>query len=239
AGRAGLDRREAARALLWLPAVGALLGAVAAGVLLAVQAVADGAAGRLLAAVLAIGTVAALTGALHLDGLADTADGLGSRRPAPQALEIMRRSDIGPIGVVTLVFAIAVQVVALATLPAGGYGAVALVLAAVAGRVAVVLSAGVRGARSDGFGALVAGSVRRPAQYGWVAGLLALTAAPAALGQPVVAARLFAASALALAAGWLLCRHLARRLGGMTGDGYGAVAETTATVVLLVLALTA
>ena len=61
--------------------------------------------------------LAVATGGLHLDGLADTADGLGSRRPADQALEIMRRPDAGPLGVATLVLVLLVQVSALASLP--------------------------------------------------------------------------------------------------------------------------
>ena len=56
-----------------------------------------------LAAALLVGALALLTRAMHLDGLADTADGLGSRTPAEAALEVMRRSDVGPFGVVTLV----------------------------------------------------------------------------------------------------------------------------------------
>jgi len=53
--------------------------------------------------VLVLATLAAVTGAMHLDGLADTADGIGSRRPAEEALTIMKRSDIGPMGVAALV----------------------------------------------------------------------------------------------------------------------------------------
>src|SRR5580698_4795532 len=68
----------------------------------------------LLAAALAIGTGAVATRALHLDGLADFADGLGSAKPAGQALDIMRRSDIGPFGVVTLILTLLIQVSALA-----------------------------------------------------------------------------------------------------------------------------
>ena len=104
-------RRTAAAAMYWAPFVGLVLGAAAAGVLLACRA---GHTGSLLAAALAVAALAALTRGLHLDGLADLADGLGSRRPADQALDIMKRSDIGPFGVVMLVLALLIQVSALA-----------------------------------------------------------------------------------------------------------------------------
>ncbi|GAA3105764.1 hypothetical protein GCM10020254_59560 [Streptomyces goshikiensis] len=57
---------------------------------------------------------AALTRGLHLDGLADTADGLGSAKPAEDALRIMKQSDIGPFGVVTLLLVLLIQAAALA-----------------------------------------------------------------------------------------------------------------------------
>ena len=94
-----IGRDDAARAVLWLPVVGLLLCVPAAAVLLAVEAGGHSGPRRLLAAALAIGVLALLTGGLHLDGLADTADGLGSRRPRDEALAIMRRSDVGPFGV--------------------------------------------------------------------------------------------------------------------------------------------
>ncbi len=126
---------------------------------------------QLLGAALAMMLLALLTGGLHLDGLADTADGLGSRRPAPQALEIMRRSDAGPFGVAALVLVLLVQVCALASLPPGR-GAAALVLAAVTSRVAVVLATGSPSARPSGFGALVAGRTSAAGRAATVAVLL-------------------------------------------------------------------
>src|SRR4030088_2467025 len=93
-------------AMAWAPAVGLLLGAVAAAVLYVCDHLLH--TGSFVAAALAVGSLAVLPRGLHLDGLADLADGLGSRRPADQALDIMRRSDIGPFGVVTLVLTLGV-----------------------------------------------------------------------------------------------------------------------------------
>ena len=77
-------------------------------------------AGPLTASGLAVGSLALLTRGLHLDGLADLADGLASGKPAPAALDIMRRSDIGPLGVVTLVLTLLLQVAALSQAESAG-----------------------------------------------------------------------------------------------------------------------
>jgi adenosylcobinamide-GDP ribazoletransferase len=209
-----IRKDAAARALPWLPVVGVPVAAVAAGVLLGVQAGGDFAVRRLLAAALAVAALAALTGGLHLDGLADTADGLGSRRPADEALAIMRLSDVGPMGVAALLFVVLLQIAALAALPAGRLGAAALVLSVVTGRVGAVIAAGTStpGARPEGFGG-------------------------AAIGGAAVAARGLGAALAGLLAADLLRRVAQRRLGGMTGDVFGAVIEVSTATVLLVLAL--
>ncbi len=237
-----IGRDDAARAVLWLPVAGLLLAVPAAGVLLAVEAGGHSATRRMLAAVLAVAVLALLTGVLHLDGLADTADGLGSRRPAAEALAIMRRSDIGPFGVAALLFTVLVQITALATVAPGWPGAAALAVAAVTGRAAVVLATGPGSpaARPDGFGALVAGSTTKRARIMVVATVLAVTAVTAAAAwgwYPAV--RGIVATAAGLCAGDLLRRLARRRLGGMTGDVFGAVVEVSSAVVLLALALTA
>src|ERR1700751_1930339 len=152
----------AAAAMTWAPAVGLLLGGIGAAVLV----VADHplGAGPLTAAGLAVAALALLTRGLHLDGLADLADGLGSGQPAPVALDIMRRSDIGPFGTVTLVLVLLTQVAALAHAEAegDGRGPAALIAAVVTGRLALTWACrrGVTAARREGLGALVAGTVR-------------------------------------------------------------------------------
>jgi adenosylcobinamide-GDP ribazoletransferase len=214
-----LTREGAAAALRWLPLVGAALGAVAGLPLAAVREWAPHA--QLLGAVLSVCLVVLLTRALHLDGLADTADGLGSRAPAARALEIMRRSDIGPFGVLAIALVVLADVAALAALPGGTWAPVAaLALAAAAGRVAVLAAAsrGVPPAHADGFGAFVAGSVAAPVLAAEVVLLLA-----------AAAARREVAGVVAPAAALLVCvlfvAHVVRRLGGVTGDVFGALIE--------------
>jgi len=225
-----LTRDTAVAALRWLPLVGAGLGAVAGLPAAAVRHWAPHAG--LLGAVLSVCLLVLLTRALHLDGLADTADGLGSRAPAARALEIMRASDIGPFGVLALVLVLLVDVSALAELPGGPWAPVgALALAAATGRVAVLAAAHrrVRSAHAAGFGAFVAGSVP--------------TAVVA--GEVVV---LFAAALIAWRSGWVVApavallvavaflAHVVRRLGGVTGDVFGALVELATAVTLVGLA---
>lgn len=234
----GLGEGEAAAAVLWLPAVGLLLGGLGASAVLGVGA--GGASGprRLLGAVLAVTLLALLTGGLHLDGLADTADGLGSRRPATQALDIMRRSDVGPMGVAALVLLLLIQVAALATVPRTSLAAAALVLAEVTGRVSVVVATGSPAARPGGFGALVAGqtTTRDRAVSVMLLGCAVAISGVAIGGAALAAAGLIAALA-GLLAGELLRLAARRRLGGMTGDVFGAIAEVSAAASLMACAL--
>lgn len=123
----------AGKAILWLPAVGMLLSVPAAAALLAVDLGGGAPLRRLLGAVLAVTVLGVLTCGQHLDGLADTADGLGSRRPRDAALEIMRCGDTGPLGVAALVLAVLFRVTALAAL-AGRLAVVGLVHGAVTAR---------------------------------------------------------------------------------------------------------
>lgn len=231
--------REAARAgMLCAPLAGLAVGVLAAvpGSLLLLCG-----SGPLLAAVVSAAVPAALTRGLHLDGLADTADGLGSGKPAEDALRIMKQSDIGPFGVITLLFVLLAQVAVLQQLYAQSWvrGAAAAVVAAVVARLALTLASrrGVPAARPEGLGAAVAGTV--PVR-GAVAAALVTVAACAGAGASLGgygALRYGLAALAALAVAQLLLRHCVRRFGGVTGDVFGALAETAATVTLVGLAL--
>ncbi|NUR28822.1 MAG: adenosylcobinamide-GDP ribazoletransferase [Catenulispora sp.] len=235
----GVDRTVAGRAMACAPVVGAVIGAMAG-------AFAAGlgwwTASPVVAAVGGVAALAALTRGLHLDGLADTADGLGSAKPAAEALRIMKASDIGPFGVIALVLALLGQVLLLACAWArhgAWYGVCALAVACVAGRLAVTWACrpGVPSARPDGLGAWVAGSVSRAA--------VAITTT-AAIAAAIVtglcvsdgADRMLwpAAIAIGVAAPMALLHHTNRRFGGITGDVLGALVESGCTAALLVLA---
>ncbi len=235
--------RGVVRGALWLtPVVGAAVGGVAAAVLEGVRvATHHSVAGTWLAAVLAIACTALLSRGLHLDGLADTADGLGSGRPADQALEVMRRSDIGPFGVVTVVLVLLVQVGAVAESVGRGTGWLGVLVGVTAGRTAVVWGcrAGVPAARTDGLGLPFAGAFPTVA----AAVLTGLTAVACAgtswldddrSGWLTLRSAVAVAAAAAVAA--LLVRRCTRRLGGVTGDVLGATIEVGTTAALLCFA---
>jgi adenosylcobinamide-GDP ribazoletransferase len=224
--------------MLCAPLAGLVVGVAAAAVGLLLLLLG---AGPLLAAVATAAVPAVLTRGLHLDGLADTADGLGSGKPAEDALRIMKQSDIGPFGVITLVLVLLAQVAALTRAYDGSWalGALAAVVSATAARLALTLAArtGTPAARPEGLGAAVAEVVPVP---GAIGAALAVTLAAAAAGALLgpYACVLTALSVLAaLAAAELLLRRCARRLGGVTGDVFGALAETAATTALVVLSL--
>ncbi|MFJ8740122.1 adenosylcobinamide-GDP ribazoletransferase [Embleya sp. NPDC127516] len=231
-----VDRPVAGRAMACAPLVGLVLGGLAAGVLALAERAGTGA---LTAAALAVGTLALLTRGLHLDGLADTADGLGSAKPAPDALRIMKASDIGPFGVLSLLFLVLLETGALVRLQHDGPGpaAAALVLAAVTGRVALSIACGpgVPSARPEGLGAMVAGTVGRGVLVVWSLVLLGAAGLYGVLQGPIEALRAFGAAAAGLAACALLLRHTTRRFGGITGDVLGAVVEVCGCVVLVVV----
>ncbi len=219
--------------LPWAPLVGLVLGSVAA----AVAVLGEVFVSPLVGAVLGVTVLAVLTRGLHLDGLADTADGLGPLRERARALQVMHQGDIGPFGVVTLVLVLLLQVASLAALLTADHGWPALVVAVVAGRVAMARTGlpGVPFAESSALGRTVAGTVSARWLSGWIlvlAGLVALGAG----GDPQPVWRLVAASAAGVLAAELLLRRARHRLGGVTGDVMGAMGELATTTTLLVAA---
>ncbi|HEV2780761.1 MAG TPA: adenosylcobinamide-GDP ribazoletransferase [Actinophytocola sp.] len=225
-----VDRVDAAAgrtAIAVAPVVGLVLSGIAVLALFTMDAL--GMPG-LLAGLLTVGLLAALTRGMHLDGLADTADGFGCYGPPERALAVMRDGGCGPFAVITLVVVIGVQASALGAVVPDRWGAVPL--AVVAGRAAFVLACrrGVPAARPEGLGALVAGSQRPGVAAAWWLGL----AAAGALAMwewwwlGILAVGLAAATVLVLV--W----HARHRFGGVTGDVLGAAGELATTAVLAV-----
>jgi adenosylcobinamide-GDP ribazoletransferase len=226
-----VDRALARQALYWAPVVGAGLGVLVAGLLSALHALG---APSLLAGLTGVAALAGLTRGMHLDGLADTADGLGCYGGPRRALEVMRDGASGPFGVVAVVLVTSMQAAALGALAETGR-LIPVMLAMVAGRAAFSWCArtGVPAARPAGLGALVAGSQPPALPGAWLAVLLAggLVAIP---GRPWQAPLALALAALAVRT---LSAHTHRRLGGLTGDVLGATTELTTTIILAICAL--
>ncbi len=216
----GIDYAPAldAAAVRYYPAVGILVG-LAGG---AVFAAAYGPFGPLPAAVLAVAATALLTGAMHEDGLADTADGIGGGRTAGRALEIMRDSRIGVYGVLALVLVLAVRVFALAGLPPWIGFAAPVAAHGLSRWSIVVVIATADYVRPSGVAAPVAGPVPQEAHL--IAGAAALAClAPLALAASPLAA-LGALAGLAL--GHLAVRGFFQpKLKGYTGDTLGATQQ--------------
>ena len=225
--------------LPWAPLVGLVLGGIAC----TVAWLGTRYGSPLIGAVLAVAVLAGLTRGLHLDGLADTADGLGPLRGRERALEVMRAGDVGPFGVLTLVLTLLLQVACLADLLAEDGGWLALGVAVVAARVAMARTglAGIAVAEGSSLGRAVAGTVSR----GWLAGTVAVVAVAtvAAAGAvdpgeaPTAGLRLLVAVVLGWLAAEALRRRASARLGGVNGDVMGAMGEVTATVTLLAAAV--
>ena len=245
-----VDRSVARGAMLLAPVVGLLLGTAAAVVLVVVRVVApdhrDALAVDGLGAVLAVSALALLTRGLHLDGLADTADGLGVKATGEgsvqRRLDVMRAPDIGAFGVATMVLVLLAQVAALTVCSIAGYGTVALVTAAVTGRLATTwaCTSPVPSARADGLGAVVARSV--PVAGAVLVSLVSLSLV-AGLGLldddgSVRTGVVLVGSALGgLVVAALALRHCVGRFGGVTGDVLGALVEITTLTTLVGAAL--
>jgi adenosylcobinamide-GDP ribazoletransferase len=223
-----IDRRSAAVAMSLAPAIGAGLGAVAAGVgwLLLRYGLAPLPAAAMLVCLLAL-----LTRGLHLDGLADTVDGMASYRDRDTALAIMKAPDIGPMGVAAVVGVLVVDTAALDVL-LSRHAWLATVLALACGRLAITQCCrrSVPAARPDGLGALVAGTVHPVVPALWALALLGLAWPASGRGWTGLVA-----VAVSLGASMGLLAHVRTRLGGITGDVLGASCELATSIALVLL----
>jgi adenosylcobinamide-GDP ribazoletransferase len=180
-----------------------------------------------IAGLIAVAATILLTGALHEDGLADTADGFGGGGDRARKLEIMRDPRSGAYGTAALVLSVAIRAAALAALAAPGAVVLALVAAHAASRALLPTAmATMPLARASGLAA--AAGRPEPAEAGIALALAAAIALPAQGFGPGLAALLAGAFAAALVA-WLA----QAQIGGYTGDVLGALQQAAETAVLL------
>lgn len=191
------------------------------------------------ASVLVLGVWVAVTGALHLDGLMDTADGLLSHRPREKMLEIMKDSRVGAMGVVAGVLLLMMKfslLLSLVSEEAGGFLAF-LVVAPIWSRWFVVWAiAGWPYAREGtGLGSLFTSVTRSEASKATVWALAASVIVFMAMRFPWMEAITYTAGLIFVAGllGYVLARGMTRKLGGLTGDTYGALVELLECALLL------
>lgn len=223
--RVEIDRRAAARAIAATPVVGVLLGGLATG-LAAVLALSQ--LPSIVVGLLVVGALGLMTRGMHIDGLADTVDGLGCYGPPERAREVMHSGGVGPFGAAALVVVLVVQATGVGAL-AESHEWSAIVVAVALGRLAVLIACR-RGlpAATGGFGALVADSQRFSIVV-WT--VLALVGAASV--DIDVWWRGVATVGVILAGAWVVSAHCARRFGGINGDVLGAVLELGTTVAVV------
>ncbi|MCE5263599.1 MAG: adenosylcobinamide-GDP ribazoletransferase [Deltaproteobacteria bacterium] len=210
------DERALGGALPFFPVVGLGIGAAIA--------VIDWGAGLLLPAtvtsVLSVILLIAASGGLHIDGLADTADGFFSARPRERILEIMRDSRTGPMGVAAIVCVVALKI-ALITSVAAPDRAWVLLLTPIAGRSALLIQMALLPyARPEGL-ARIFHQNRSPFHLLWAA------AFPVAMGIIGGGLAGLAAGVASLLFALLFTAYVRRKIGGLTGDTLGAGCEWT------------
>ena len=223
----GLDFEHYSRGIVMFPLIGVVLGGLTGLVFMALQPW----CGIPLAALFAVLTLALLTGGFHLDGLADTCDGIFSARRRERMLEIMRDSRLGTHGGLALIFVLLAKVLVVSELALRVMPMLAALAAAcVAGRgTAVLLMYRHRYAREEGLGNVFIGKVTGR-QTCVTLGLAAILAAVLLPGMRGVAALVVTIVAI-----FILGQLLKRTLGGQTGDTLGAAIELGELIFLLAL----
>ncbi len=208
------------------PLVGVIVGVVAAAALMVSSSFG---LHPLASALIALAVAAAVTGALHEDGLADLADGFGGGADTAAKLAIMRDSHVGTYGMLALIFSVGIRAAALAGMPGAGTAAMSLITAACVSRALVVgVMSGLPAARDDGLGR----GAGKP-ETGTFLTALAIAAVAAFVFSGAVAWVLLAIGGAATAAMMWLAR---RQIGGQTGDVLGATQQVCEMVILLAAA---
>lgn len=212
------------RSMRWFPLVGLAIGALLAGLHYCLLLIFP----ESIVAVILVAVLAAVTGGLHLDGLADVFDGFGARGSRERFLAVMKDSSTGAIGAVALFLGLILKFQALLNLPAGvKYGAI-VIFPAAARFSQLLLTVGSRRARNDGLGA-------------------AFIATAGGAEMLIAAATLLAAAFLLLGITGIICclvvalfarlsrSYFHRRLGGVTGDIIGCTSELAEILALLTI----
>ncbi len=229
-GSFGTSEEELARSVPFFPLIGLLFGCLALPMAWGLSLIFP----PVVTAVLTVFILLSFSGGLHLDGLADTADGFFSARPRERMLEIMRDSATGAMGVIALVLLLSLKIACLTSL--GDRFFIAVLLMPLAGRIAILLlMAMLPYARSEGgLGTLFKDSfATKQARLRAFAALLVLAGIAWVVAGPQGIIAVFAVL-LITALFAFLCRQ---KIGGITGDTLGAACELAEVGIALVFVL--
>jgi adenosylcobinamide-GDP ribazoletransferase len=220
--------REIGRSTVYFPLVGLLIGLVLAGLSLLLDRILPGSVVN----VILLAGLAISSGALHLDGLADTLDGMAGHRTPERRLEIMRDSRIGGFGAIGIALFLIIEYVLLNSL-GGNSRLFALILAPALSRWAIVNAiCAYPYVRTEGLG-----KVYKEAVGGWQM----LGATLIAIAASLLLFRL--AGAVIILGVWIIANlaavYFKNRLNGLTGDTYGAINEITTAGVFFIVTLLA
>jgi len=224
--RIDCEAQDLGRSTAVFPLVGLTIGALLAGLnwLIAPWLA------RPLTDALLITALAAMTGALHLDGLADVCDGIAARGGRERFLEVMKDSRVGAVGVVGIVLGLLLKWQALLAVPAGLKIQALLFVPALARLAQVLAMTGARHARQDGLGAVFI----QGAGHTQLITALALTLASAFVMPPLIGLAAYVAVILGTVA---LRGYFQRRLDGLTGDVLGCINELAEIAALAVISV--
>jgi len=218
----GPSRAPDARTLRWFPVIGASLGAVLAGAHWGAHELWP----PLVAGAVILGVDLVLTGALHIDGLADTADGVLPHMDRHRRLQVMAQPDVGAFAIAVVVTGLLLRWALLAD--AGLESAALMAIWAMSRTIVAIIPAVAPYARPDGLATPFLDGTSRWLGLWLIPAALTLIAARGVTGAVAVLAAVLAAIAV-VALAW-------RRLGGFTGDVLGAVIVVSETAALLAIA---
>jgi adenosylcobinamide-GDP ribazoletransferase len=222
--RAERAASEIGRAAIFFPMIGAVLGVI----LMAVDLMLLPTAGPSLSSVALVALLALLTRGLHLDGLADTFDGFGAGGDRERILRVMDDSHIGAFGVIAIVLVLFFKVHAIASIDIERWRA--LMAAPVLGRWAMVVLGYRSQAAKPGLGSALVDHLATSYFFLASATTLILTAAILHITGIVIMSGVYAFAIASKS-------FFQRRLGGVTGDTFGAVGELSETSVFVLLAM--
>lgn len=218
------------RSIPYYPVIGVMIGALLAALSWALTSLNSAFEVQLLTSALILAAWAALTGALHLDGWADTCDGLLAVGSRERRLEIMKDPQLGGFGTTGLILLLLVKLAALQAIRTTEITAWALIASASLGRWSAAIAAGAYpSARPGGMGDYFRRGLGRRE--------LALASAVALVATLPLGWLGLVPWSLASLALIVLCSLAQQRLGGLTGDTYGAVIELVETLSLVGLAI--